>query len=74
MQDLFQQKALKHIEFLSQKLTKLGFNVSSPDKKLYNYEIIVNSNKEQAKLLVFLERRVLKMLFKQIPNQKFLMN
>lgn len=70
MQDLFQQKALKQIEFLSQKLTKLGFNVSSPDKKLYNYEIIVNSNKEQAKLLVFFGKKGIKNVIQANPESK----
>lgn len=60
MQDLFQQKALKEIENLSQKLTKLDFTVSSPIKKLYNYEITVNSNKEQAKVLVYFGKKGIK--------------
>lgn len=60
MQDPFQQKALKQIDFLAQKLMNAGFSVSKPDKKLYNYEIIVNINKEQAKLLVYFGKKGVK--------------
>ena len=70
MQDPFQQKALKQIEFLTQKLIKAGFSVSQPDKKLYNYEIIVNSNKEQAKLLVYFGKKGIKNVVQANPESK----
>lgn len=70
MQDPFQQKALKQIEFLTQKFIKAGFSVSQPDKKLYNYEIIVNSNKEQAKLLVYFGKKGIKNVVQANPESK----
>ena len=70
MQDLFQQKALKQIEILTQKLINDGFSVSEPDKKLYNYEIIVNNNKEQAKLLVYFGKKGIKNVIQANPEQK----
>jgi ribonuclease HIII len=70
MQDPFQQKALKQIEFLTQKLIKVGFSVSQPDKKLYNYEVIVNSNKEQAKLLVYFGKKGIKNVIQANPESK----
>ena len=70
MQDPFQQKALKQIEFLTQKFIKTGFSVSQPDKKLYNYEIIVNSNKEQAKLLVYFGKKGIKNVVQANPESK----
>lgn len=70
MQDPFQQKALKQIEFLTQKLIKTGFFVSQPDKKLYNYEVIVNSNKEQAKLLVYFGKKGIKNVIQANPESK----
>ena len=53
MQDSFQKKAQSEVENITKKIENKGFSTTSPIKKLYNYEIIVNSNKEQAKLLVF---------------------
>lgn len=70
MQDPFQQKALKQIEFLTQKLIKAGFSVSKPDKKLYNYEVIVNSYKEQAKLLVYFGKKGIKNVIQSNPESK----
>jgi len=70
MQYPFQQKALKQIEFLTQKLIKTGFSVSKPDKKIYNYEIIVNSNKEQAKLLVYFGKKGIKNVVQANPESK----
>ena len=68
MQYPFQQKALKEIENLSKKITNLEFSVSVPDKKLYNYEIIVNSNKEQAKLLVYFGKKGIKKVIQANPE------
>lgn len=68
MQDPFQQKALKEIENLSKKIINLEFSVSKPDKKLYNYEIIVNSNKEQAKLLVYFGKKGIKNVIQANPE------
>lgn len=70
MQDPFQQKALKQIEFLTQKLIKAGFSVSQPDKKLYNYEVIVISKKEQAKLLVYFGKKGIKNVIQANPESK----
>lgn len=68
MQDPFQQKALKEIENLSKKIINLGFSVSKADKKLYNYEIIVNSNKEQAKVLVYFGKKGIKKVIQANPE------
>lgn len=70
MQDPFQQKALKQIEFLTQKLITIGFSVSKPDKKLYNYEVVVNRNKEQAKLLVYFGKKGIKNVIQANPESK----
>lgn len=70
MQDPFQQKALKEIEKLSKKLTNLGFSVSGLDQKLYNYEIKVNSNKEQAKVLVYFGKKGIKNVIQANPETK----
>jgi len=70
MQDPFQLKASKEIENLSNKLTKMGFSVSAPDKKLYNYEVIVNNNKEQAKLLVYFGKKGIKYVIQANPELK----
>jgi len=70
MQDPFQLKASKEIENLSNKLTKLGFSISAPDKKLYNYEVIVNNNKEQAKLLVYFGKKGIKYVIQANPELK----
>ncbi len=70
MQDPFQQKALKEIENLSKKLTTQGFTVSKLDKKLYNYEVIVNSNKEQAKVLVYFGKKGIKNVIQANPETK----
>ena len=68
MQDPFQQKAIKEIENLSQKLTKQGFSVSGLDKKLYNYEVKVNSHKEQAKVLVYFGKKGIKSVIQANPE------
>jgi len=70
MQDSFQLKALREIENLSKKAANIGFSVSKPDKKLYNYEIIVNSTKEQAKLLVYFGKKGIKNVIQANPESK----
>jgi ribonuclease HIII len=70
MQDPFQQKALKEIENLSEKIINLGYSVSKPAKKLYNYEIIVINNKEQAKLLVYFGKKGIKNVIQSNPESK----
>jgi ribonuclease HIII len=70
MQDPFQQRALIQIEFLTQKLIKAGFSVSQLDKKLYNYEVIVNRDKEQAKLLVYFGKKGIKNVIQANPESK----
>jgi len=70
MQDPFQLKALKQIEFLTQKLIKAGLSVSQPDIKQYNYEVIVNSDREQAKLLVYFGKKGTKNVIQANPESK----
>jgi ribonuclease HIII len=60
MQDSFQKSALNEIENIAKILTKHGYSVTSPDKKLYNYEIIVNSQKEQIKFQVYFGNKGIK--------------
>lgn len=60
MQHSFQEIALKEIEKISKNLQKDGFTVSTPAKKLYNYEIIVHTGKDQVKLLVFFGKNGIK--------------
>ncbi len=60
MQHSFQEIALKEIEKISEILQKQGFTVSTPAKKLYNYEIIVHTGKDQVKLLVFFGKNGIK--------------
>ena len=57
MQDSFQKSALSEIEKTAKILTKQGYSVTSPDKKLYNYEIIVNSKNEQIKFQVYFGKK-----------------
>lgn len=60
MQDSFQKSALNEIENTAKILTKQGYSVTSPDKKLYNYEIIVNSKKEQIKFQIYFGNKGIK--------------
>jgi len=60
MQDSFQKSALNEIENTTKILTKQGYSVTSPDKKLYNYEIIVNSKNEQIKFQVYFGNKGIK--------------
>jgi ribonuclease HIII len=60
MQDSFQKSALNEIENTAKILAKEGYSVTSPDKKLYNYEIIVNSKKEQIKFQVYFGNKGIK--------------
>lgn len=60
MQDSFQKKALQEIEKISKILNKEGFSVTNVDKKLYNYEIIVNRESQQTKVLVYFGKKGLK--------------
>ena len=60
MQNSFQKSALKEIENSSKMLTDHGFSVSIPDKKLYNYEVIVNSKNGQIKLQVYFGKKGIK--------------
>jgi ribonuclease HIII len=57
MQDSFQKTALSEIEKTAKILTNLGYSVSSTDKKLYNYEIIVNSKNGQIKFQVYFGKK-----------------
>lgn len=70
MQDSFQKKALLEIEKISKILIKEGFSVSKADKKLYNYEIIVNSKSEQIKVLVYFGKKGVKTLIQGNAESK----
>lgn len=60
MQDSFQKIAFKEVTKFEEKLTKIGFSVSSPTIKTYNYEVIVSFKNEQAKILVFFGKKGIK--------------
>ena len=60
MQDSFHKSALKEIEDTAKILTNRGFSVTIPDKKLYNYEIIVSSKNEWIKLQVYFGKKGIK--------------
>jgi len=68
MQDSFQILALKEIQNLAVKLNNSGFSVSDPTKKLYNYEISVNSKSEQAKVLVYFGKKGIKKIVQANPE------
>ena len=68
MQDSFQTLALKEIENSAIKLTNFGFTVSDPTKKLYNYEVSINSKSEQAKLLVYFGKKGIKKIVQANPE------
>jgi ribonuclease HIII len=70
MQDSFQKKALFEIEKITKALNKEGFSVSRADKKLYNYEIIVNSKSEQVKVLVYFGKKGVKSVLQGNPEAK----
>jgi ribonuclease HIII len=60
MQHSFQKIALEEIEKSSILLKNSGFSISQVDKKLYNYEIIVSSEDEKVKLLVYFGKKGIK--------------
>jgi ribonuclease HIII len=62
MQDSFQKKALAEIDRISKTLTNQGFSVSKVDRKLYNYEVIVNSVTDHIKVLVYFGKKGVKTL------------
>jgi ribonuclease HIII len=70
MQDSFQKKALLEIEKISKILSNEGFSVTSVDKKLYNYELIVNSKSEQVKVLVYFGKKGVKSILQGNPETK----
>jgi ribonuclease HIII len=70
MQDSFQKKALLEIEKISKILNKEGFSVTNADKKLYNYEIIVNSKSEQIKVLVYFGKKGVKTIIQGNAESK----
>jgi ribonuclease HIII len=70
MQDSFQILALKEIQNLAVKLNNSGFTVSDPTKKLYNYEVSVNSKSEQAKLLVYFGKKGIKKIIQANPESE----
>ncbi|MFZ1519325.1 MAG: ribonuclease HIII [Ignavibacteriaceae bacterium] len=70
MQDSFQKKALLEIEKISKILSSEGFSVTCADKKLYNYEIIVNSKSEQVKVLVYYGKKGVKSILQGNPETK----
>ncbi len=80
MQHLFQKGAQAEIKKIEQKLTNLGLQVSEVTTKNFNYEIIVNNNKENVKVLVYFGKKGVKIvlqgnkeseIYKQVFNQLF---
>ena len=70
MQDSSQKSALKEIENTAKILTNGGFSVTIPDKKLYNYEITVNSRTEQIKLQVYFGKKGIKKVLQGNSDSK----
>ncbi|MBK7629761.1 MAG: ribonuclease HIII [Ignavibacteriales bacterium] len=68
MQDPFHILALKEIQNLVVKLNKYGFSVSDSTKKMYNYEVTVNSKSEQAKLLIYFGKKGIKKVIQANPE------
>ncbi|HMN47579.1 MAG TPA: ribonuclease HIII [Ignavibacteriaceae bacterium] len=60
MQHSFQEIARNEIEKLSVLMKNEGFSVTNPDKKMYSYEVNVNSGKDQIKLLVYFGKKGIK--------------
>lgn len=60
MQHSFQEIARNEIEKLSVLIKNEGFVVTTPDKKIYSYEVNVNSEKDQVKLLVYFGKKGIK--------------
>ena len=80
MQHSFQEIALEEIEKSSNLLKNKGFDVSALDKKLYNYEFIVDNENQKVKFLVFFGKKGIKKvlqgfedgkLFKELKNILF---
>ncbi len=60
IQDSFQKIALTEIEKMSILLKNEGFSLSTLSKKLYNYEIVVRSGKDEVKILVYFGKKGIK--------------
>lgn len=80
MQYSFQEIALSEIQKIAQKLNILGYSVSQPIKKLYNYEVDIVSNKSKVKFLLYFGKKGLKKvlqgdsdskLYREIKSQLF---
>jgi ribonuclease HIII len=71
MQYSFQQKALKEIEKTAEKLKNLGYSVTLPIKKLYNYEIDIDTHKNRVKFLIYFGKKGLKKILQGDSDSKF---
>lgn len=80
MQYSFQAKALTEIQKTAEKLKIYGYLVSQPVKKLYNYEIDIDSEKSRVKFLIYFGKKGLKkvlqgdkhsVLYREIKNLLF---
>lgn len=60
MQYLFQKNAQTEISKIVQKLTNIDFKISELTLKTFNYEFIVNNNKESIKVLVYFGKKGVK--------------
>lgn len=68
LQDSFQEKALKEIQKTAEKLIISGYSVSQPVKKLYNYEIDIDSKKTKVKFLIYFGKKGLKKVLQGDPD------
>lgn len=71
MQHSFQQKALQEIEKTTEKLSNLGYSVSLPVKKVYNFEIDIDINKNKAKFLIYFGKKGLKKVLQGDGESRF---
>jgi ribonuclease HIII len=71
MQYSFQQKALEEIEKTAEKLKNLGYSVTLPIKKVYNYEIDIDTHKNRVKFLIYFGKKGLKKILQGDSDSKF---
>jgi ribonuclease HIII len=71
LQDPFQQKALDELQKAAEIIRNVGFKVSVVDKKVYNYEVIINNGSDKIKLLVYFGKKGLKTVFQGNEKSEF---
>ncbi len=70
MQYSFQEIAFSEIQKIAEKLNILGYSVSQPIKKLYNYEVDIVSDKSKVKFLIYFGKKGLKKVLQGDSDSK----